>query len=78
MSEILSFQSHPSSSQAVRGMEARSSAVESAAMEWLETQAHVVGYWRDLLISEGADDQMIAALDRHADFLRWVGLRRTD
>ncbi|WP_019959970.1 hypothetical protein [Woodsholea maritima] len=77
MSEILSFQ-NPSSGRVAAFMakEHERSPVTEAALEWLETQGHVVAYWRDLLISEGGDDQVIAVLDRHADFLRWARLRR--
>ncbi|WP_417477942.1 hypothetical protein [Maricaulis sp.] len=40
-----------------------------AVRDWLETQARITGYWRDLLVSSGGDDALIAALDDHASFL---------
>ncbi|WP_339739653.1 hypothetical protein [uncultured Maricaulis sp.] len=40
-----------------------------AVRDWLETQARVTGYWRDLLVSSGGDDALIAVLDDHASFL---------
>jgi len=42
---------------------------EHAVRDWLETQARVTGYWRDLLVSSGGDDALIAVLDAHASFL---------
>ncbi|WP_291841855.1 hypothetical protein [Maricaulis sp.] len=38
--------------------------------DWLETQSRVTDYWRDLLLSSGGDEALIAALDAHAMFLR--------
>ncbi|SDL84184.1 hypothetical protein [Maricaulis salignorans] len=40
-----------------------------AVRDWLETQARVTSYWRDLLVSSGGDDALIAVLDDHASFL---------
>ncbi|WP_417482331.1 hypothetical protein [Maricaulis sp.] len=40
-----------------------------AVRDWLETQARITGYWRDLLVSSGGDDALIAVLDDHALFL---------
>ncbi|MAK64858.1 MAG: hypothetical protein CMF75_09020 [Maricaulis sp.] len=40
-----------------------------AVQDWLETQARVTGYWRDLLVCGDGNDDLIAALDAHASFL---------
>jgi hypothetical protein len=40
-----------------------------AVQEWLETQSRVTGYWRDLLLSAGGSEDLIAVLDDHASFL---------
>lgn len=40
-----------------------------AVRDWLETQARVTGYWRDLLLSSGGNEELIAVLDHHADVL---------
>lgn len=42
---------------------------DHAVRDWLETQARVTSYWRDLLVSAGGDDALIAVLDDHASFL---------
>ncbi|MCG8442660.1 MAG: hypothetical protein MI723_12720 [Caulobacterales bacterium] len=47
----------------------RRDAVERAAAEWLETQARVIGFWRDLVVSADGDRALVAALDAHAGFL---------
>ena len=39
-----------------------------AVSDWLETQARVIGYWRDLLVSSGGNLALIEALDDHARF----------
>jgi hypothetical protein len=46
-----------------------------AARDWLETQARVVEYWRDLLVAAGDDDELVEALDEHAAFLNGVAAR---
>ncbi|MHA6287491.1 hypothetical protein [Maricaulis sp. CAU 1757] len=43
---------------------------QAAVRDWLETQARVTGYWRDVLVSAGGDAALIEALDNHAVFLR--------
>ena len=43
---------------------------QAAVRDWLETQARVTGYWRDVLVSAGGDAALIEALDDHAVFLR--------
>ena len=43
--------------------------VDGAVRDWLETQAHIVGYWREVLVSADGDAGLIAALDDHASFL---------
>ena len=40
-----------------------------AVRDWLETQAHVLAYWREVLISSNESDGLIAVLDDHARFL---------
>jgi len=40
-----------------------------AVQDWLETQSRVTGYWRDLLVSSGGSEALIAMLDHHADVL---------
>lgn len=53
----------------------RSAATAAAAREWLETQARVVEYWRDLLADAGATDELVEALEVHAAFLNGVVAR---
>jgi hypothetical protein len=52
---------------------ARAAAATFAARDWLETQARVVAYWRDLLVESGGDPDLVAALDAHAEFLAEAG-----
>tara|TARA_R110002096_G_scaffold176011_4_gene352007 strand:+ start:2013 stop:2369 length:357 start_codon:yes stop_codon:yes gene_type:complete len=47
----------------------RAGQADLAVRDWLETQARITGYWRDLLVSSGGDDALIAVLDDHASFL---------
>ncbi len=47
----------------------RADHAQLAVRDWLETQSRVTGYWRDLLISGGGNEDLIAALDEHASFL---------
>lgn len=42
---------------------------QMAVRDWLETQARVTGYWRDVLLSSGGSEELIAMLDHHADVL---------
>ncbi|OLF81398.1 hypothetical protein AWH62_01625 [Maricaulis sp. W15] len=42
---------------------------QRAVRDWLETQARVTGYWRDVLLSSGGSLALIEALDDHARFL---------
>lgn len=49
--------------------------VTAAVRDWLETQARVVEYWRDLLADTGAEADVVAALDAHAAFLNGVVAR---
>lgn len=44
----------------------------AAASDWLESQARVVEYWRDLLVASGEAGELIAALDAHAAFLNGI------
>jgi hypothetical protein len=50
----------------------RRAAASLAARDWLETQARVVEYWRDLLVASGETGDLVAALDAHAAFLNGV------
>ncbi len=52
-----------------------SGVASAAARDWLETQARVVEYWRDLLADSGAGEDIVAALDAHAAFLNGVVAR---
>lgn len=45
-------------------------ATEIAVRDWLETQARVASYWRDLLVDRNGDIDLIEALDAHEMFLR--------
>lgn len=47
-------------------------ATEIAVRDWLETQARIAGYWRDLLVDRNGDLDLIEALDAHELFLRAV------
>lgn len=49
-----------------------------AVREWLETQSRVIAYWRELLLAEGGEDQLIAALDDHAHFLQSAIMQSSD
>lgn len=42
---------------------------QMAVRDWLETQARVTGYWRDVLLSSGGSEDLIAVLDHHAEVL---------
>ncbi|MGD2131786.1 MAG: hypothetical protein PVI23_03275 [Maricaulaceae bacterium] len=44
-------------------------AARAVVVDWLDTQARVVEHMRDLLLAEGEDAELIAALDAHAAFL---------
>jgi hypothetical protein len=43
-----------------------------AVRDWLETQSQVTRYWREVLVSVGGSETLIAALDDHASFLNTV------
>lgn len=45
-------------------------ATEIAVRDWLETQARIASYWRDLLVDRNGDLDLIEALDAHERFLR--------
>lgn len=51
-------------------------ATEIAARDWLETQARIAGYWRDLLVDRNGDLALIEALDEHESFLRMAATGR--
>jgi len=40
-----------------------------AVRDWLETQAHILAYWREVLVSSNEDADLIEVLDAHARFL---------
>ena len=48
----------------------RRCAADGAVREWLDTQARVVTWWRDLLVESGGAPDLVATLDDHAAFLR--------
>lgn len=65
----MSFVSHQQSVEAPSGVRARA-ATEIAVRDWLETQARITSYWRDLLVDSNGDFDLIEALDAHESFLR--------
>lgn len=54
----------------------RRAATEEAARNWLETQARVAGFWRDLVADADGDLALVRALDAHREFLLAVSERR--
>lgn len=51
-------------------------ATEIAVRDWLETQARIASYWRDLLVDRNCDLDLIEALDVHEHFLRMAATGR--
>ncbi|MBI1235101.1 MAG: hypothetical protein GC188_00245 [Alphaproteobacteria bacterium] len=49
-------------------------ATEIAVRDWLETQARIAGYWRDLLVDRNGDLALIEALDAHERFLQMAAI----
>ena len=47
----------------------RRAGTEEAARDWLETQARVAGFWRDLVADADGDLSLVRALDAHREFL---------
>lgn len=45
-------------------------AANIAVRDWLETQARITAYWRDVLVDQNGDLDLIEALDAHEIFLR--------
>ncbi|ABI64727.1 hypothetical protein [Maricaulis maris] len=45
-----------------------------AVRDWLETQARVTGYWRDVLLEAGGSLALIEVLDDHARFLQMAAI----
>ena len=45
-------------------------ATRIAVRDWLETQAKVTQYWRELLVASGECEDLIQTLDQHAAFLQ--------
>lgn len=48
---------------------------EAAVADWLATQGRVVSLWRELLVANDGDPELVAALDGHARFLAQAGRR---
>ena len=42
----------------------------AAVQDWLETQSRITCYWRDVLVSSGENEDLVALLDHHASVLR--------
>jgi hypothetical protein len=57
-------------SKPVEDAPAARTSTELAVRDWLETQARIVSYWRDLLVDRNGDLDLIEALDAHEVFLR--------
>ncbi len=70
----MSFTSHQYGMEAPAGERARA-ATEIAVKDWLETQARIASYWRDLLVDRNGDLGLIEALDAHESFLRMAAFR---
>lgn len=51
-------------------------ATEIAVRDWLDTQARITSYWRDLLVDRNGDLALIEALDAHESFLRIAAIRQ--
>ncbi len=47
----------------------RRAGVECAARDWLETQARVAGFWRDMVADADGDLALVRALEAHREFL---------
>lgn len=71
----MSFASHQKIVEAPSGVRART-ATEIAVKDWLETQARIASYWRDLLVDRNGDLDLIEALDAHESFLRTAACRQ--
>lgn len=50
-------------------LERKSAAANMAVRDWLETQARVAAFWRDVLVDRNGDLGLIEALDAHERFL---------
>lgn len=50
--------------------ERAAAAANIAVRDWLETQARIAAYWRDILVERNGDLDLIAALDAHEILLR--------
>jgi hypothetical protein len=53
----------------------RSAHARLAVRDWLETQSRMIAYWRDVLVSAGECDDLVAILDEHADVLLMAALQ---
>lgn len=47
----------------------RRAGVEWAARDWLETQARVAAFWRDMVADADGDLGLVRALEAHREFL---------
>lgn len=47
----------------------RRAGVEWAARDWLETQARVAAFWRDMVADADGDLTLVRALEAHREFL---------
>ncbi|MDM7985648.1 MAG: hypothetical protein QUV02_14500 [Maricaulis sp.] len=48
---------------------------ELAVRDWLDTQIHVLAYWREMLLASGDESGLVEVLDDHAAFLRGAAAR---
>jgi hypothetical protein len=65
MAERFAF---PAETDAGTGAERRAG-VEWAARDWLETQARVAAFWRDMVADANGDLTLVRALEAHREFL---------
>ena len=55
----------------IAGIPADSSALAAnlAVRDWLESQARVADYWRDVLVDQNGDLELIEALEAHSTLI---------
>lgn len=68
IAETFSFDSDQRSDRAE--FTGRRAGAEAAARDWLETQARVAGFWRDMVADADGDLSLVRALEAHCEFLR--------
>ncbi len=44
-------------------------AAQEQALDWLETQSRIAAFWRDQLADLAGDPDLVAAIDREADWM---------